>query len=77
MDYDALTIIETNEKSNEEIIRKYSDYGFLYGGEEKLLTREHLEALLNGNTLATGINDEYVLFIRVKDGELDALKEIS
>lgn len=45
-------------------------FGFNYGAETYFITKEDIEALLNGKALATDINyGEYSLFIELKEIE--------
>lgn len=52
------TIIEDTEKAREE-------FGYNYGGGIYEILRDDLKALAEGKMLATTINDEYSIFIRL------------
>ena len=53
------TIIENTPKARNE-------YGHRYGSEEFVITKEDIEALLNGKELACDVNcGEYALFIKL------------
>ena len=56
-------IIEAKEKAREK-------FGYCYGYDIFKITKEDIEALLNGKELATTINaDEYSIFIELIDNE--------
>ena len=62
-------IIEATEKAE----CRYGED--LYGNFVYFVNKEDIEALLNGKELATSINNEYAIFIRIaRDG--DANEEI-
>lgn len=51
-------IIENTDKAKDE-------YGYMWGSDTLYLTREMIEALLNGKCIA-GDNGEYVTFIEME-----------
>ena len=56
------TVIDNNEKSERE-------FGYCYGAETFEVSRDDIQALLDGKELATTINcDEYSIFIRLAKG---------
>lgn len=53
------TVIDDNEKS-------MSDFGYNYGAQTYEISKDDIQALLNGKMLATTIaGDEYSIFIRL------------
>ena len=52
-------IIEATEKAE----NRYGEY--LYGNFVYFVNKEDIEALLNGKELATSINNEYCIFIKL------------
>ena len=55
---DNVKIIENTEQAKKE-------YGYMWGADTFYLTREMIEALLNGKCIA-GDNGEYVTFIELE-----------
>lgn len=53
-----------NVKTIENTEQAKKDYGYMYGADTFYLTREMIEALLNGKCVA-GDNGEYVAFIEL------------
>lgn len=47
-------------------IEAQEEYGYLYGAEYIVLTAKELNELKQGKCYATTVNDEYVVFISVK-----------
>jgi hypothetical protein len=47
----------------ENTLEARKEHGFLYGYDEATITREQIQALLDGKALAMEVNDEYVMFI--------------
>lgn len=55
-------IIENNYESQEK-------YGFCYGAEDYVITKDDLQALLDGKCLAATVNGgEYSIFISMSEG---------
>ncbi len=62
---DNFEIIDNNQESKDE-------FGHNYGSDTKYMSREDIDALLNGRLLATDINGgEYTLFIALCPEELE------
>lgn len=52
-------IIENTEEAREQ-------YGYAYGADNYVISKEDIDALSKGKCLAFGINDEYVGFITLE-----------
>ena len=48
---------------------KETPFGNRWGGEVLTLSKDHIDALLNGKTLALDVQSEYVVFLKGRDHE--------
>ena len=60
--YEEFTIIENTYEAAKE-------YGFNYGADDYIITKEDIQALLDGKALAAEVNGgEYSIFIALEEG---------
>ena len=53
----------------ENSMKAQNKFGHCYGSETYIITKEDIQALLEGKQLAATINDEYSLFIILDEEE--------
>ena len=60
-----------------EIKDSYEQCDYWYGGEDYIITKEDLIALLNGKILNADVNWEYGITIKLSDDAISTLKEVT